>query len=239
MAQWVDFVSAVLLGAGVRDTVENEDALLAVAAVENTQAANNILATTQPWPGATEFNSAHVKNYPTYDEGVLATIATLTNGLYDSVLLKMARNAPGEDILNAWVQSPWGTGRGVLTVLDEVRADAPAYTHRIVPGSTAPTVPPVAPAPITPCNDLHGNPPADYRILRVVTPFMSGTDVRTCQSLLIKAGFPPANSTKTDGTLDGVYGWSTAAAVRLLQLKHGLTVDGIVGIQTWCALGVR
>lgn len=37
---------------------------------------------------------------------------------------------------------------------------------------------------------------------------------------------------------DGVFGPSTAAAVRAFQRSHGLTVDGIVGSQTWAALGL-
>ena len=34
-------------------------------------------------------------------------------------------------------------------------------------------------------------------------------------------------------TVDGVYGSGTAAAVRAFQRKYGLTVDGVVGQQTW------
>lgn len=40
------------------------------------------------------------------------------------------------------------------------------------------------------------------------------------------------------GVVDGHYGTDTAAAVRSLQAQHGLVVDGIVGPQTWLALGV-
>ena len=40
------------------------------------------------------------------------------------------------------------------------------------------------------------------------------------------------------GSVDGVYGAKTSAAVRLFQKKNGLTVDGIAGKSTLAALGI-
>lgn len=56
-----------------------------------------------------------------------------------------------------------------------------------------------------------------------------GTDVRTYQQQLADRGFSP-------GTIDGVRGPKTIAAVKQFQLANGLTVDGIVGRQTLGAL---
>lgn len=58
----------------------------------------------------------------------------------------------------------------------------------------------------------------------------SGSDVRLCQSKLSQWGY-------YKGSVDGVYGSETARAVREFQRKNGLTVDGVVGPETWAALG--
>jgi N-acetylmuramoyl-L-alanine amidase len=42
-----------------------------------------------------------------------------------------------------------------------------------------------------------------------------------------------------DGSVDGVYGSRTEAAVRWFQRRNGLSVDGQVGDQTLAALGIR
>lgn len=40
------------------------------------------------------------------------------------------------------------------------------------------------------------------------------------------------------GTVDGIFGAKTTAAVKLFQKKNGLTVDGVVGAKTLAALGI-
>lgn len=41
------------------------------------------------------------------------------------------------------------------------------------------------------------------------------------------------------GSVDGIYGWRTANAVKAFQRKHGLNADGIVGSATANAIGVN
>ena len=71
-------------------TTSNQDFLARWIPREGTKAANNPLATTQSEPGATNFNSIGVKNYPTAALGIQATVKTLTNGHYNDILQGIA-----------------------------------------------------------------------------------------------------------------------------------------------------
>ena len=67
------------------------------------------------------------------------------------------------------------------------------------------------------------------RDLHVTSPTMAGADVLDVQQRLSAAGYQA-------GVLDGMYGPTTATAVRTFQKDHGLGVDGVVGSQTLAAL---
>lgn len=87
-----------------------------------------------------------------------------------------------------------------------------------------------------PCGALTpGAPPAGHRLLKVGT---NGPDVAELQLALAIAGRAPLNSFDK-GVPDGIFGSETAQAVADFQSDHGLHRDGIVGRQTWCALGHR
>ena len=58
-------------------------------------------------------------------------------------------------------------------------------------------------------------------------PIMRGDDVRTWQERLRELGY--------ELEVDGAYGPQTAEATRAFQRDRGLTVDGIVGPETWRA----
>lgn len=64
------------------------------------------------------------------------------------------------------------------------------------------------------------------RLLKNVTPYMRGEDVRAMQSKLYQLGYAAE-------TPDGVFGNNTEAAVRDFQAAHNLSVDGEVGPNTW------
>ena len=73
--------------------------------------------------------------------------------------------------------------------------------------------------------------PITCRVLQVTSPFMSGQDVFAVQHALVARGFRP-------GTVDGIYGPNTAAAVRAFQTANGLPVTGVVCGQTYVLLNV-
>ena len=58
-----------------------------------------------------------------------------------------------------------------------------------------------------------------------------GTEVRNIQTRLKSWGYYTY-------TVDGIYGWRTAEAVKKFQRKHGLVVDGIAGPRTLEKIGL-
>jgi len=87
----------------------NASNLDAWQACEGGTAAFNPFNTTEPWPGSSDYNSAGVKNYPNFNAGVLATVATLENGLYGSIISALKSSAPRSVFASAVGNSPWGT----------------------------------------------------------------------------------------------------------------------------------
>jgi hypothetical protein len=70
-------------------------------------------------------------------------------------------------------------------------------------------------------------PPFPGRILALASPYMSGSDVKTWQAQMHARGWTI--------TADGIYGPASAAVCRAFQDEKGLTVDGMVGPETWSA----
>lgn len=104
-----------------RGVKANRELLAAWAQAEGGTAAYNPLNTTQPWPGATNYNTAGVKNYPSAAAGIAATAATLNNGRYNGIVADLhAGKKPAAKIVsdNAQEFNTWGTGaQNILRLL--------------------------------------------------------------------------------------------------------------------------
>ena len=59
----------------------------------------------------------------------------------------------------------------------------------------------------------------------------SGSEVRNIQTKLKNWGYYA-------GSVDGIYGSRTVAAVKSFQRKNGLTADGVAGASTLAAMGI-
>lgn len=114
----------VLYGIDARVTRHALLALDAWRLAENTKAQHNWLANTRPMPGATLYNSARVRNYPSHEIGVEATVLTLLlprHG-YPKIVDALRRDARPEVVARAVAESSWGTGELVLRVLANTKA---------------------------------------------------------------------------------------------------------------------
>lgn len=81
------FSSAVLSGIGAPVNPATVKSMESWIGREGGGGTNNPLNSTFPLGGSTSFNSVGVQNYPTYADGVDATISTLENGNYQDILL--------------------------------------------------------------------------------------------------------------------------------------------------------
>lgn len=81
-----DFYKAVLQQIGAPSTENNISILRAWQKTEGGNATYNPLNTTKSAPGATNYNSAGVKNFPDFATGVNATSLTIMNGYYPNIL---------------------------------------------------------------------------------------------------------------------------------------------------------
>lgn len=84
---------------------------------EGGDANNNPFNTTQPAPGAGDYNSVGVKHYISPMQGITATAQTLKNGRYGNILGALAQGTDPMAMAKALEASPWGTGSLVVKML--------------------------------------------------------------------------------------------------------------------------
>jgi peptidoglycan hydrolase CwlO-like protein len=132
------WASLLLAKIGAPGCQSNLIAVVSWEAAEVTAAAFNPLATTWDVPGATIFNSAGVKNYPSLEVGLEATVDTLIWGAtthgYGAILSDFRACAPAETTAMDINASDWCRGCAgglyVLSVLPLVQADFAAFANQ-------------------------------------------------------------------------------------------------------------
>lgn len=226
------FLGKVITTAGLPQTAELLDVLVAVAAEEGTSALWNPLATTMVYGGSTPLpgNSADVQDYTTEANGVKATAATLHNGNYGAFMALAGQGVDDTAMITAWAESKWGTFHNedgspnvnkAIEVLMSVKANRSEYYGAAVSGPDDPEPAPVPePEPV----GVNVNVPQ-------LSNGSTGGAVKAVQAILNqKFNASPAL------TVDGQYGPKTIATVEAFQRAHGLSVDGVAGTQTWAEL---
>lgn len=214
-SEWAtDFLAA----GGWPNTPENVRAVLAwmrseFGGMAPIPARFNGMATTLDAPGATAYNSAGVKNYPSWWEGVNANAATLRQEHpgYQSIRDHLTSGQDASGTVAAISGSAWGSHPSDA-ILAEVEND-PANNADAFMGERDGDGPGPAPVPSS----------TGHVAMPQVAQGSTGDAVRVVQIL-------------TGADPDGVFGPLTDQAVRTFQEAHGLAVDGIVGPHTWTAL---
>lgn len=170
--------------------------------------------------------------YPSREAGLAGYIGRWGDEVYaDTRRAWEAHSHDAYQVAQDIERSPWAEGHyggdGLKALI--IQNDFTKYD------GAAPPVPEPTPGDV-PCAALRpGPPPAGHSLLKIG---MRGPEVAIVQQYLADHGFV-ARNTFHDGKPDGIFGGGTNQAVADFQEAHGLHRDGIVGRQTWCAMGVR
>lgn len=182
---------------------------------EGTSAENNPCATTLRYENSTEFNSAGVQNYPSYQDGIQAWKLTILNGLYGAILSCFDQSASPAETCSTIENSPWGSKPSSQLVAD-VLADFSAYANTAIGGSGNETDPGTNPNPV----------PEPQQVLQIGSVGPQVGDVQNFFNVLCGQHL----------IVDDHFGELTKLAVQNFQRFFGLTIDGIVGPQTWATI---
>jgi len=103
------------LGAPISD--ENMKFLYAWRQAEGKAGKFNPFNTTWDLPNSTNFNKVGVKNYVSLEDGMVATVKTLKNGLYECILKGLRDDIGADNIAKCESLKTWGTGDLVAKVV--------------------------------------------------------------------------------------------------------------------------
>jgi hypothetical protein len=119
------FARRFLHGIGAPITDHTLAAMMAWMQAEGDAGRYNPLNTTQDEPGATVFNWVGVKNYVSWEQGVKATVKTLSFGAnheqfgYQPIRAHLRNSDQPLTVMEAVERSAWGTGGLARRVLEE------------------------------------------------------------------------------------------------------------------------
>lgn len=130
------FCDSLLVGMGAARGRDRTVAMLGWMAAESgtevcdghSGARYNPLNTTLPAQGATDFNSAHVKNYPSLEAGLHATLSTLLQSNMAGIVHAFRTAHDTATIADAIAASPWGTGGAVRGGIAAAAAQPAMYS---------------------------------------------------------------------------------------------------------------
>lgn len=113
------FYEAVLREVGAPLSTNNLTSLYAWRQAEGGSATYNPFNTTWKLPGSVLYgsNTHGVQSYATPQDGVTATVKTLTNGKYEGILSALRSDAAPETTVAAIMASRWGTTSLIQSVL--------------------------------------------------------------------------------------------------------------------------
>jgi hypothetical protein len=136
-----DFARAVLSQIGAPLTQDNIDAMVGWETAEggnwNNDAAYNPLNTTEAEPGAGNTGTqGNIKVYRSWQQGISATVSTLTNGAYGGILAAFRKGNDPQGVAAAIGSSPWGTSSGLVSQTIAA-ASGQSYTTTPIPGGSA------------------------------------------------------------------------------------------------------
>jgi peptidoglycan hydrolase-like protein with peptidoglycan-binding domain len=113
-----EFYETLLRKLGAPITNENMKFLLAWRQAEGKAGNFNPFNTTHKLENSTDFNSVGVQNYQTLDDGMYATLRTLTNGRYNCIVSGLINDIGASEIAKCSSLKTWGTGDLVEKVID-------------------------------------------------------------------------------------------------------------------------
>jgi hypothetical protein len=134
----VSFAEALLNAMGFPETPQNVEALTAWQRAEGGNWQNdarfNPFNTTLSEPGAASINSVGVKAYTSWQQGLTATIATLSGSAYAGIRSALSNGSDAQAVANAVASSPWGTepfsaGLGTSEPQSQITGELPSATQ--------------------------------------------------------------------------------------------------------------